>query len=244
MELPVLKVEAREKLGKGMAGKLRRRGMVPGVCYGKGRNNLSLFFQPEQLLPLIKGSRGRNTLIKLEGLSEERTVFVQDVQIHPVTRKWVHVDFLHVDPGQPVVRPVPVNFTGRAEGVKAGGVLQVIRRHIMIECLPSQVPEKIDLDVTPLQIGQSVHVKEVKLPEGMRAVFDTNFTICTVVAPTEEKAPVAAEGAPAEGEAAAAPAEGEAAKEAAPADAAAKDAKDAKAAKADKGQPAKAEKKG
>lgn len=204
MDTPVLEVQARETTGKSQATKLRQRGLIPAVCYGGGKQSLSMALDPTSLLKILHGPRGLNSLIKLQGLSEERTVFVQEIQKHPVRRDWLHVDFLYVDPHQPIIRQVPVELQGRPEGVKLGGVLQIIRRKIRIESLPANVPDKIIVDVTGLLIGDSVHVEDLQLPEGVKAIYEQNFTICAVVAPTAEEEKPAAE----EEAAAAAAAEG------------------------------------
>ncbi|RME21413.1 MAG: 50S ribosomal protein L25 [Deltaproteobacteria bacterium] len=189
MEVPVLKVTKREVTGKEDATRLRKQGLVPAVCYGAGKAPMHFALAAGDLRKILQGGRGLNSLIKIEGADEERTVFVQEIQRHPVDRHWVHVDFLYVDPQKPVVRRVPVELEGRPEGVKLGGVLQVARRDIRVECLPSIVPEKIVIDVSKLQIGDSIHVEDVEMPEGVKAVFERNYTICAVVAPTEEEKP-------------------------------------------------------
>jgi large subunit ribosomal protein L25 len=210
MDIPELKVEARKETGKGPMAILRRAGQIPAVCYGKGLEPLPVSLDPEALMQILRGPRGLNSLIRLDG-AEGRTVFVQEIQRHPVSRDVLHVDFIHVDTEQTVRRHVPVEFVGKPEGVKLGGVLQITRREILVESLPALIPESITINVEPLLIGHSVHVEEIELPEGARAIFERNFSICAVVAPTEEKVE---EEVPAEAEA-----EGEAPAEGAPADA-------------------------
>jgi large subunit ribosomal protein L25 len=208
MDIPVLKVESRTERGKGAARRLRLRGLIPAVCYGENKTSWTMAINPLELVSILHGPRGMNALIKLHG-DEERTVFVQEFQRHPVERTILHVDFLAVDENKSIRRPVPIEYAGKSQGVKDGGVLQVVERELFVEAIPAKLPEKVTVDITPLLIGQSLHVQDIKLPEDTKAVFDRNFTICTVVAPSEEKvevpAEVAAEGV--EGEAAA-PAEG------------------------------------
>jgi large subunit ribosomal protein L25 len=206
MELPVLKTEARSETGKGPAHRLRARGLIPAVCYGSQQNPVPMAVSPKDLMDILHGPRGLNSLIRLQG-AIERTVVVQDFQRDPVERHLLHVDFLQIDESKVIRREVPVEFTGKAEGVKAGGVLQIARRSVLVEALPAQIPVKIELDVSALVIGQSLHVDQVRLPEGVKAIFEKAYALCSVVAPSEEKAPVA-EAAPAEGEAAAAATEG------------------------------------
>jgi large subunit ribosomal protein L25 len=208
MDIPVLKVESRSERGKGAARRLRLRGLIPAVCYGEKKTSWSMAVNPLELVSILHGPRGMNVLIKLHG-EEERTVFVQDFQRHPVERTLLHVDFLAIDENKSIRRPVPIEYAGKSQGVKDGGVLQVVERELLVEALPAKLPEKVSIDITPLLVGQSLHVQDIKLPEGTKAIFDRNVTICTVVAPSEEKVEVPAEVVPegVEGEAVA-PVEG------------------------------------
>ena len=187
MDIPVLKVEPREVKGKGPSAKMRRQGRIPAVCYGKAKEAISLTIDPTELISILRGPRGMNSLIKLEGSSDDRTVFVQELQKHPVERDILHVDFIHVDPDKAIVRSVPVEFVGKSEGVKLGGVLQVTMREIQVETLPATIPDHVAIDVSELLVGQSIHIEEIELPDGVKALFDRNYSICAVVAPTEEK---------------------------------------------------------
>lgn len=205
MNIPVLKVEPRQQAGKVYARKLRQSGRIPGVCYGRAKEPIALSLDPEVLTGILHGPRGLNSLIKLDG-AEDRTVFVQDLQRHPVERNIVHVDFIFVDPNEQVNRRVLVEFVGKPEGVKVGGVLQIARRDVLVESLPADIPDKVVVDVAPMMIGDVVHVEEIDLPDGVQAIYDNNYTICAVVSPSEEKEPEE-EAEAAEGEAP--PAEGE-----------------------------------
>jgi len=205
MDIPVLKVESRKAVGKQPTTKLRHAGRIPAVCYGRDKDPLALSVDPDELMNILRGPRGLNSLIKLDGSAKDRTVFVQEIQKHPVERNLLHVDFIHVDPEKPLVRSVPVELSGRPEGVKLGGVLQFTRRELAIETRPANIPEKIVLEVDELLVGQSIHIEDVELPEGVKAIYDRNYAICAIVAPTEEKeeeppAEEAAEGVLAEGE--------------------------------------------
>jgi large subunit ribosomal protein L25 len=191
MNTPILKVETRTDLGKGPNANLRKTGKVPAVCYGRDKKSISLAVESEDLLDIIKGPLGLNALIKLDGTEDDRTVFIQDIQKHPVDRNIVHVDFIHVDPSLPVQRNVRIVIEGKPEGAKTGGILQVTRRELLVESLPANIPEKIVVEVTPLEVGQSIHVEDLELPEGVKTIYDKNFTICAVVAPVEEKEEVA-----------------------------------------------------
>jgi len=188
MDIPVLKVQQREKPGKKTSKEVRYKGQIPAVCYGRGLKPLSISLDPKDLLEIIQGPRGLNSLIKLEG-AEDRTVFVQDMQKDPVERHLLHVDFVFVDTQKPIQRDVPVELVGKPEGVKLGGVLQVTRREILLESLPADLPDKVSINVEELLVGQSIHVEEVEFPPGVKALYDRNYNICAVVAPTEEEEP-------------------------------------------------------
>jgi len=188
MNIPVLKVQSREKPGKTGVKAVRSKGQVPAVCYGRGLKPLPISINPDELIEIISGPRGLNSLIKLDG-AEDRTVFVQELQKDPVERNLLHVDFIFVDTSKPIQRDVPVELVGKPEGVKLGGVLQITQREILIEALPAELPDKVSVNVEQLLVGQSIHVEEVEFPAGVKAIYDRNYNICAVVAPTEEKEP-------------------------------------------------------
>jgi large subunit ribosomal protein L25 len=208
MDIPVLKVEQRQEMGKGPARRSRAKGMVPAVCYGQGQNPLKLAVDPIALTTILKSARGLNSLIRLDG-AEDRTVFVQEIQRHPVERNLLHIDFLSVDTKKKIERTVPIELVGKAPGVKEGGLLQSARRRLLVEALPADLPEKVEVDVSQMNIGDVIHVNELQMPAGVKAVFERNFTICALVAPTVEEKP--AEEELLEGAEAEAGAEGEAA---------------------------------
>jgi large subunit ribosomal protein L25 len=207
MDIPVLKVEQRTEMGKGSARRTRAGGRVPAVCYGRAQQPLPLAIDPDALLDILHGPRGMNSLIRLDG-ADDRTVFVQEMQRHPVERSLLHVDFLSVDPDATIQRTVPIVLEGRPIGVKLGGLLQVVRRRLKVEARPTDLPDAIHVDVGQMDVGDVIHVADLEMPPGVEPQYDRNFTICAVVAPTveEEKEPEAEEGAEAAGEEGEAPA--------------------------------------
>ena len=214
MNIPKLKVQTRTDRGQRLSRRLRKTGMIPAVCYGKNKEPLPITINPEELLEILHGSKGLNSLIELDG-AEGRTVFVQDLQRHPLERNLLHVDFLWIDTKKPVQRKVPVELVGEAIGLKAGGIMQVVRRDIEVETLPSNLPESIKLDVSEMDIGAVVHIEDIEMPEGVKALFEINFTVCALQAPTVEEEPETEEGEEGEeGAEGAEGAEGEAAKDA------------------------------
>lgn len=193
-----LNVEIREKCGKGVARKLRAAGKVPAVVYGKKIDAQAIVVDPKALEEAIAGEAGWNTLLTLKGAPEidGKVVVLKDADFHPLRRDMVSADFLAIDLQVKSVFMIPVNVVGTSEGQKMGGSLQLIRKELEVTCLPTEVPQSIDIDVTALQIGDTVHIEEVQSPENSELVFDVNFTVITVVGHKEE----AVEGEEDEGE--------------------------------------------
>ena len=223
----VLAAEARAEKGKGPNRRLRAKGLIPAVVYGPHREPSHVAVDPALLQKAIATPHKFNTLLTLAIDGGDKRVLFKDYAVDPVSRKLLHADFLEVEMDKPVRVQVPIAITGRAEGVAVGGILTVSAHEIDVEALPGQIPAQIEVDVTPLKIGGSIHIADVKAPEGVKIRFHTNFTVAVVTAPEKEEVAVpTAAAAPAEGAAApaAAPAAGG---KAAPA-AAAAPAKDAK----------------
>jgi large subunit ribosomal protein L25 len=209
-----IEVELREGVGKGVARKLRAAGRIPGVLYGRGRPPQAVALDPRALEHVIKTSEaGMNTLIDLgiAGSREraERVVLVKELQRDPVRGTPLHVDFYQVDLAAKIAVKVPIVLRGRPKGVElSGGILDQALRELDVECLPRAIPESIAVDVSELEVGGSLHVRDLVLPEGVVLRSDADLSVASVIIPKveEEAAPAAA---PLEGEAAAAaPAEG------------------------------------
>ena len=200
MNTHTLITEAREQTGKSAARQLRQRGLVPAVYYGPGQEPTGLAVSPKELTAALSTQFGRNALIKLQIAGKEVLAMVQDLQIHPVTRKPVHVDFYRVDSEQPIERRVPFTAEGKAKGVVAGGELVVIYRELPLRAKPGQFPAKLTVDVTNLDIGDHIKVADLKLPEGVEAVLPPERNVVSVVTmrkrKDEEEAAAAAPGAP------------------------------------------------
>jgi large subunit ribosomal protein L25 len=199
----VIKVEQRYESGKGAARRARRAGKIPGILYGHKQQPVSLSLDPIELKKRVKASGlGRNTVFKVEGLGREVLALLKDAQTDPLKRTVLHVDFVEVRESDRVVVEVPFELMGKPAGVTAGGVLQVVRRTVALECSPLAIPAMLTFDVTQLGLNEALHVADVKLPEGTRSVGG-NYAIATIHAPrTETEERPAAEGA-AEGAAAA-----------------------------------------
>lgn len=175
----------RAELGKGAVGRLRRSGRVPGVVYGHGDVSRHVSVDLQDLDRLFSQVAIENTVLELE-LEGEGVVpaLVRDVQRHPVRSDVLHVDFYRVHAGEKLSLAVPVHLTGSAPGVKEGGLVQQVLHELAIRCAPENIPEAIEVDVSSLDIGDSIHVEEVLLPDGIELETDLDRTVCSVVAPS------------------------------------------------------------
>jgi large subunit ribosomal protein L25 len=210
-----LKVEIREGRGKGVARKLRAAGRIPAVCYGKNEATVALSVDPAVLRHLlVHGESGMNTIISLDvaggAAPHGRMVLVRELQRDPVRGSYLHADFYQVDVEQTIEVAVPLHFEGRPVGVELGGILDQQLREVELECLPLAIPKEIVVDVSALELGDSLHVRDIPLPEGVTLRSDPDLSVVSVVAPSkaEEEAPEAVEGEAVEGEEAAPVAEG------------------------------------
>lgn len=187
MERLKLEVKTREAVGKGLAS-IRRAGLVPGIVYGKKIDPKPIQLAAKDLEKATTTEAGFNAIFELtlDGKAEG-LVRVREYQAHPIRRNFTHVDFQAVDLKETVDVEVPVRIVGKSEGVKKGGVLELQRRTLDLRCLVTQIPEHIDIDVSVLEIGQSIHANDVKLPEGVSFPHETNFTILAVVPPQKEE---------------------------------------------------------
>ncbi len=203
MDRVQLNVNLREGSGKGVARKVRAKGSVPGIIYGKGYQNISVEVNAKEITTAISGKSGTNTLLDINVPNHGVvTALLKDYQADILTRELTHLDFVKVDLSKKIQVSVPLHYVGKAEGVKEGGILEAIRRELEINCLPTAIPEFVEVDVSHLKVGMSIHINEVKLPEGIEvAHHDDNYTLVSVVAPkAEEVAAAPAEGAPTEPE--------------------------------------------
>ncbi len=182
-----LPANARENSGKGAARAVRRAGYVPAVIYGNKQEPLMVSVDPKTLLMELTKTGFFTKLVDIRVNGETHRVLPRDVQFHPVTDEPIHVDFLRVLAGTEITVAVPVIFIneGESPGIKRGGVLNVVRHEIDLVCTAENIPQAITIDLTGLEIGDSLHIGEVTLPEGVKpAVADRDFTIATVAAPT------------------------------------------------------------
>jgi large subunit ribosomal protein L25 len=228
----ILEAETRGTLGKNEARRTRREGKVPAVLYGgDGKGATSIAVTPKALLKILHSESGQNTLIslKLDGAGDTR-VLVKDFQLDPITHQVLHADFYRVAMDRLLQVTIPVISHGEPKGVKQqGGILEFIRREIVIECLPADIPEHIDVDVTELMLHQGVRVRDVAMNAKWKAVTEGEAMLVHVIQPKAEEVAAPVDGAVA---AASAPAEPEVIKKGKKDEEA--DAKDAKATTAKK----------
>jgi large subunit ribosomal protein L25 len=212
-----LKAKARDGVGKERAKKARQVGLIPGVLYGEGEEPLPLVVNSKEFYPVIHTRARENVIIDLaiEGADRgECKAIIRELQYHPVRRDIIHVDFQHISMTKEIVIKVPIMVLGEAVGVKShGGILEHLLREVEIQCLPAAIPDRVTVDVSELDIGDSLQVKHLTV-EGVKLLTDPDASVVTVVAPTvveEVKVEAPAEAAAAEGAAPAegAPAEGE-----------------------------------
>lgn len=213
MEVTDLAAQVRKEQKKGPSRRLRDKGFVPAVFYGRSAENILLAVKSDELIKLHKDKKD-HAFIKLiiddEGSKKiEKLSLIKELQLQPLTGKLYHVDFYEVDEKRKITMDVALNFIGKAIGVENGGELQHLKREVKVSCLPLDLPDHIDVDVTDLEIGDSVKIRDLKVAEGVTLLDRPDTSVASVamikVAKVEEAAKEegAPEGAPAEGEAAA-----------------------------------------
>lgn len=200
-----LSASVRQELGKGPSRRLRSDKKIPAVLYTKGQPSLNLVVCPKEATRLLMGPLRRNTVINLAldngGKVANKLVMVRERQIHQTRRDLIHADFVEVDAKVPVSVSVPVKLTGKSETVTTGGKMDHVLQKIRISCLPHQIPEIIEVDITHLPFG-SMHASDVKLPEGATLVEKPNNVVLTIKKPrgaTKEEEAAKEGGAPAKG---------------------------------------------
>lgn len=202
MEQIELTAQQRMGLGKGAAKKLRREGLIPCILYGPAsKETTPLVVKTVDLSKALATEAKSNVLVtlKIEGDKKKaRTVMFRGFQRDPLKRDIIHIDLYELMMDHKIIVDVPVHFTGKAQGVALGGILQHEARTLKVECLPNQIPDKIDVDVTNLLIGQSIHVKDITLAQDLKVLGDPNVTVALVAAPMAEVEVKTAEEAKAE----------------------------------------------
>ena len=186
-DITVLTANAREKVGKGSAREARRQGNIPAVIYGDKKSPIPIVVEQKILVRHLSTGGFFNTLFDIDVNGELNRVLPRDVQVHPVTDVPEHVDFFFFFAATKVSVEVAVEFIGVdvSPGIKSGGVLNVVRYTVEVSCTPDLIPNTLLLDLSNAEIGDSLHISAVNLPEGVTpTISDRDFTIATIVAPT------------------------------------------------------------
>jgi large subunit ribosomal protein L25 len=179
---------------------MRRDGKIPGILYGPKTSPVPLELNKKEFSNRVAGLEGSH-LVRLKSGSAvlaEKVALVKEMQYHPITGEVIHTDLYEVDLTARIQVHVPLHFVGKAAGVVRGGILQPIVREIEVECLPLDIPEFFNVEVSALDIGDSIHIEELPMPEGVTVVSESNLALVAVVPPTVEEAPTPA-AAPVEG---------------------------------------------
>jgi large subunit ribosomal protein L25 len=195
-----LVAQTRSKPGKGAARRLRQQELIPAVCYGCNKETRSLSVSNNQFQKLIREVDTETRVIPLNiedaGTSEIKHVMVREIQLDPVKHKILHIDFLEVDMNQPIVVEVPIELTGEAAGITLGGLLNHIRHTLTVRSLPGDIPERLKVDITHLNIGDSLHVADIKSMVSVEVIDEDHYTVVTIGAPaaaaasSEEEEPI------------------------------------------------------
>jgi large subunit ribosomal protein L25 len=197
-----LSAETRERAGKGASRMLRREGRVPAVVYGNNEAPLSIHIEEKVLVKALSGGHFMNSVVMIDAGGGAVRTLPKDVQFHAVSDRPLHVDFLRISEHAKVTVAVPIRFTDeeKSPGLKRGGVLNAVRHDLELTCDAAEIPEQVEISLAGLDIGDSLHISAVPLPQGaVSAITDRDFTIATIVSPSvykveAEDAVAAAEG--------------------------------------------------
>lgn len=186
MELIELKTNIRTSVGNSQARALRRQKQIPAVLYGRGQKSVLLSVYLNDLELALKKTRNNQALLNLVVQDHEtytKPAIIKELQRHPAERNILHVDFYEIDMNRKIKVRVPVVTKGKSKGVELGGMLQIIRRELEVLCLPLEIPKSFEIDITDLDVGDSVHVKSIPLKDNIEIPADVDFTVLTIVAP-------------------------------------------------------------
>jgi len=196
MQQKQMNIELRSKTGKGVSRQLRNADMVPGVVYGKGMDPVAVSIKYHDLQSALAGEGGQNNLITLVGGGslDQSMAIIADMQRDALKGTYRHIDLHRVNMNEKLRITVPVVLKGTAAGVKEGGLLDLAHHELHVECLPNNIPDHIEIDITDLQIAHSIHVNEISLPDGVKLLDNPKTAVVSVLgrAKEEEAAPAAA----------------------------------------------------
>ena len=182
----------RSAVGNGPARQLRMQGKMPAVLYGPKTESILLAIDIKELEACLKEGSVAQSIFNLtvEGSKKKASaVMIREMQLHPVSGNFLHADFYEIDMKHRIRVMVPVTTVGISKGVELGGTLQIVRREIEVLCLPTEIPEKIEIDITELEMGDSIHIDELPLSDDIELPPDVNFTVLTIMSPKIEEEP-------------------------------------------------------
>jgi large subunit ribosomal protein L25 len=187
MEQHTLWVEPRQQTGKGVNRKIRKSGKVPAVLYGMGKSQ-AVVVDPVTVTRNLLNKEARNWVYSIEdGALKGKNILIKDWQVDPLSRRLVHVDLLEIDVTKKIKVTVALSFVGKSAGVAEGGVLNIIERTIEVMAVPNKIPKNIEVDVTSLAIGRSIHLSEITLPEGVEKATQIDPTLVACVPPAKDE---------------------------------------------------------
>ena len=184
-----VKVEAklREIGKKSVLKKYRNENLIPGIIYGEGNEGLKILIPKIQFHKDYKKTVGEVAFFNIHVDGKEFNTFIKEKQIHPVTREFVHIDFMEFHKGKEITLKIPFRYIGEAEGIQEGGQLEILHREIEISCLPIDIPEEISIDVSELKIGDSIHFGDITIPKNIETNMSEITTLVAVRAPRKEE---------------------------------------------------------
>jgi large subunit ribosomal protein L25 len=185
-----LQATVRKSVGNGPARSLRRSGQIPAVLYGPKLEPVLLSVNIKDLENVLKQGNAFQVILNLviqNGKKKTKAAMIRELQTHPVSGNFIHIDFYEIDMKRQIKVMVPVITTGQSVGVELGGMLNIVRREVELLCLPGDIPEAIEIDITDLDIGDSIHIEDIPLGENVEIAADVNFTVVTVLSPKVEE---------------------------------------------------------
>jgi large subunit ribosomal protein L25 len=194
MQQKQLNIELRSKTGKGISRQLRSADMVPGVVYGKGMDPMAVSIKYRELHSAMAGEGGQNNLITLigGGCLDQAMAIIVDLQRDAIKGTYKHVDLHRINMNEKLRITVPVVIKGTAIGVKEGGLLDLAHHELHVECLPGNIPDHIEIDITTLKIAHSIHVSEIVTPDGVKILDNPKIPVVSILGRAKEEAPAAA----------------------------------------------------
>jgi len=188
MAQSMLAAQVREQTGKGAARKLRQNEQIPAIFYGPDTEPIKLTINYPELEGIVKKGEGENIILDLKITSEEgsetKKVILKELQVVPVKDTFIHADFYEISMDKEITVDIPIHLVNTPVGVTLGGILQQIRRELTVTCLPDKLVDSLEVDVSELEIGDSVHIKDIEIPEGISCADEAHLTVAVLAAPS------------------------------------------------------------